>query len=280
MFKKVAIIGAGFMGGSLALALKEKFPLIKLYAFARSKKSLLKLKKAAIFDQVSTDLEEIVRGKDLIVLSTPVSAIIDLLSKMAPVLVKKTLLIDMGSTKSGICVKAEEILPYPSNFTGCHPLCGSEKQGIQYSRPDLYRGALCICVGRGKSSVQLRIAKLWQTLGSDPVWMTAERHDRILAAVSHLPHLLSFALSGVTDKKDAGYAATGFRDMTRLACSSPELWADIFLSNRGNLLSSLKKMIRTLEDYCSVLKSNDRKKLKSMLEQSKRKMNSVVMNKL
>lgn len=275
MFNKISIIGAGLMGGSLALAVKEKFPLSRVHAYARSRKSLLRLKKTKIFDKVCTELKDLICDTDLVVLGAPVSANISLFKDISPYLGKKTVVIDLGSTKRDICLAAKKSLPFPANFTGCHPLCGSEKQGAENSLPGLYENTVCVCIGKGKTQAQRKTAKFWKELGAEIVWMSAAKHDRITSAISHLPHLLSFSLAGITSNSDLKYASTGFKDMSRLAYSPAELWADVFLSNRKNTVSSAERLIKKMEDFLSAIKNSDKQKIIKLIEQSKRKVDGT-----
>ncbi len=188
------------MGGSLALAIKKNFRGISVTGYARSNDTYKKLSKLNIVDKVEKDLAKAVCGSDIVVLAAPIYSIIDYFKKIAPFLKQGTIVIDLGSTKELIEKKALKYLPKNTYFIGCHPLCGSDKSGAQFSTSNLYKGAICL-VSPAKSNIALhRIESLWNSIVCKVILVNAKTHDKILSSVSHLAHVISFSLTGFVPK--------------------------------------------------------------------------------
>ena len=274
-FKKISIIGVGFMGGSLALALKKSYTNSCIWGYARSKKSFKKLKKLKITDVVSSDLKELVSNSDIVILAMPVLTIIDYFKKIAPFLKKGAIVIDLGSTKKLIEKEAKKHLPRYVHFVGSHPLCGSNKGGPENAIKNLYKDSVCIITSRN-NSVKL-VATLWKRLGAKVCTMDAALHDRILSYVSHLPHVISYSLSLSVPSKFMPFASRSFSDITRISLSPPDSWADIFLSNKKHITNNIDEYIRILELFKDLIKSGDRKSIVKLIKKinlkHKRKIN-------
>lgn len=264
--RKVGIIGVGLMGGSLALGLREKLPQVSVWGYARSKEFYDELKKLKILDRVERDLKKVVEGADFVVLALPIYIILDYLKKISPFLKKGTIVFDLGSSKELIEKKAPGILPKYASFVGCHPLCGSEKSGARFSQANLYERALCLITSPSRSLTTQSVQALWEALGSEVVFVSAHLHDKILSAVSHFPHLLSFSLAYFTPYKYLRFSSGSFQDLTRIARSSSGVWAEIFLANRKNLCRDLDKFIKVLKNFERMIKRGDRKKIVSLIE--------------
>ena len=181
------------MGGSLALALKDSFPKIYLVGFARSKRSEIKLKRLSLVDEVTSDLKKLVSDSDLVVLAMPIFTIIDFLKKISLFLKPSAIVIDLGSTKRLIDKAAKKYLPENVQFVGCHPLCGSNKYGSQNADKDLYKNSICVITSNNKAANYVR--KIWRKLGSAVYYLSPISHDKMLAYISHLPHIISYSLS-------------------------------------------------------------------------------------
>lgn len=267
--KKIAIIGVGFMGGSLALAFKAKFPAVRVCGFARNDKSYNKLKKLNLLDEVGKDLKGLVFDADLVIFGLPVELIIEYFKKVSPFLKKGAVVIDLGSTKQSIERSAKKILPSAVSFVGCHPLAGSEKSGAQFSRPDLYQGSVCLITASNQSKAAKLVRKIWQSLGCQVFFLGALEHDKMLSAISHLPHLISFSFSGFASKRYLRFSTASFKDLTRIAHSPAEVWVDIFLSNKKNILTDLKGYLKVLKKFESLLKKGNRKGMLNLINRSK-----------
>jgi len=212
---------------------------------------------------------EVVRGADLVILATPVDSILKLSEKLSSIVSRECIVTDVGSTKSEIVSKLEMLFP---NFIGTHPLAGSEKRGSLHAQPDIFDGCLCILTPTKKtpSRVTKRIRLLWKSLGAKTVSLSPNDHDKIIAFVSHLPHLIAFSLIGSVPKEFLGFAASGLKDTTRIASSDSRLWAEIFLSNRS-FLSSIRQFERVLGSFKKAIKDRDKGKLMQVMNSARRK---------
>ncbi len=264
MINKLVIIGVGLIGGSLALALRQAGAVIEIVGVGRSMENLEAAKQFGIIDQIETELASAVKNADVVVLAVPVAAMQPTLKELAPHLSPETIVTDVGSTKRDVIGYARQHLPdHLARFIPGHPIAGAEKSGAAAAFANLYQGRNIVVTPLPENDAEAvaTITRMWQTCGAIVNTMPALRHDEIFAAVSHLPHLLSFALvediaSRANAKELFSYAAGGFRDFTRIAGSHPEMWRDISLANRDAL-------IREIDTYQSQL---DR--LRGMLEQS------------
>lgn len=262
--EKISIIGVGFMGASLSLALKDVFPQAVIWGYARNRSSWKRLGRLKVVDCISCDLEKVVHDSDIVILALPVFTIIDFFKKIKPFLKKGALLVDIGSSKQLISAAAKKYLPSGVSFVGCHPLCGSNHAGAEYADKNLYRGALCLITSRSR---QARIvAKIWRLLGCTIRYMSPGFHDQILGYVSHLPHVVSYSLSGCVPKKYLAFAPNSFRDATRVSSSPANVWADIFISNRRYMLKNIREYIKIVARFEKLIKRNDKRSLIAFIQ--------------
>ena len=261
--RKVAIIGVGLMGGSFALAIKEAFKNIEVVGYARSKKSYFKLKKLNILDDVKLNLEEVVKDADLVILSTPIYIILEYLKKISKFLKKDAIVIDLGSTKELIEKEASKL---NINFVGCHPICGSEKNSAIFSDKNLYKNSICFITSLENSSLAKFIKKIWDKLGAKVIFISPSLHDKILSSLSHLVHIIAFSLVDFIPKEYLKFSTKSFKDLTRIAASSKDIWTDIFLSNRKNIIKDIKRYIKNLEKFKSLLEENNYKKIYNLID--------------
>jgi prephenate dehydrogenase len=259
--EKIAIIGAGFMGGSLAKALRKKIPTLHISAYARSESSQSRLNKTGIFSKVDRDLEKIVSNADIVFLAAPVEVIIDYFKRIKPFLKNSAIVTDLGSSKKEICDAAKKSLPKSVCFVGAHPLAGSEKSGIESSRFDLYKDSLCIITAKNNSLAVKTITRLWQSVGAKVVFMDALTHDSMLSSISHLPHVLSFSLTDFVKKEYIKFSPASLKDLTRISNSHSEVWADILISNRKNVIKDINAFIKILKFYENILRKKDMSKI-------------------
>ncbi len=271
MFKKITIIGLGLIGGSLGLAIKEKHLSDKVIGVSRRRSTLIKALSLKAVDSVTLDLKKAVSESDFIILCTPVDKVMKLTSLIAKFLKKGTIVTDAGSTKSDIVKHCEKAMPEGVNFVGSHPLAGSEKSGLWHAEKDLFKDASCI-VTRAKrtdSKALSKVNKFWKALGMKVENMSPDMHDKIVSKVSHLPHALSVALSNSCSKKDLKFASGGFKDVSRIASGSPELWKDIFKTNKKNLARDINLFKKQLLKLEKALKSKKDKELLKILDKAK-----------
>jgi len=261
LFDTVIIIGLGLIGGSLALELKKRGLAKRVVGVARSSANRREALRRRAVDEAVPAPGEFIRGADLVVLATPVAAILKLLSELKPFLSERSLLTDVGSTKQSIVQEARRLRL--SQFLGGHPIAGTEKSGMKAAELDLFRGKKWILTPAGKPSGLTRMKKLLKAIGAEVLEMGAREHDQALSYVSHLPNLLAYALAGVESESAARnlrLAGSSLKGMTRVASSPPEMWRDICLNNSAEIskrLSSLQKRIARFQKSLASKKSQD-----------------------
>jgi len=267
MFNRIAILGVGLLGASFALALKKNGLCGSITGYGRNRENLLKAKERNIIDSFEQDPAAASRDADLIMLSTPVGSFLDLTKLIAPALKKGAVLTDVGSVKGRLVREIEKIIPEHANYIGGHPIAGSDRSGIDAANPGLFRNAKCIITPTEHSNADAleKIEGLWKALGSDILILNPEEHDRIYASVSHLPHLVAYAMVNTVADMDRSYldfSGKGFMDATRIASSSEELWNDICLLNRDNLVEVLAVFQKNLDVLTRYLEAGDADSLK------------------
>jgi len=269
LFNKVAIVGVGLIGGSLALAIKKKRLAVEIVGVSRHKNTLALAKKSGAIDQGSQDLS-IIKDADLVILATPVKTILDLARPILKFIRPDSIVCDVGSTKEEIVSKLSNIFP---GFVGSHPLAGSEKRGVSNASSGIFKNSLCILTPTDKTDPKAlaKIEKLWHQLGVKVLFLNPDIHDKALSLVSHLPHALAFSLAGIIPPKYSKLGANSLKDTTRIAVSDSQLWADIFLSNRKNILESIRLFAKNLSKMQSAIHKKDRKVLIKILEDAKAK---------
>ncbi|HEY8101826.1 MAG TPA: prephenate dehydrogenase/arogenate dehydrogenase family protein [Burkholderiaceae bacterium] len=272
MFKKITIFGVGLIGGSFALALKKAGVVQSVVGVGRTITSLQRAKELGIIDVVSTSVAEALRDTDLVLIAAPVAQTESILKAIEPHLQPGTVVTDAGSTKTDVVAAARKALGKKiAQFVPGHPIAGRELNGPDAAIDDLYVGKKVVLapLPENISADVERVANAWQQCGAVIHRLTAENHDRIFAAVSHLPHLLAYALVDDIAKKPHAdllfqYAASGFRDFTRIAGSSPEMWRDITLANQSALLSELDAYMTQLTQLRSLLAAGDGKAIEAV----------------
>ena len=274
MFNKIVIFGVGLIGGSVALALKKLANPPQIIGVGRSDQSLQEALSLGLIDQAVTDIAIALENADLVLLAAPVAQTPAILRTIRPYLAAQTVITDAGSTKSDVMAYAEaELGDKFSQFVGGHPIAGAEKSGPAAAMADLYIGKNVILTPATVTSTAAvqKVTALWQNCGALVSNMLPQEHDSVFAAVSHLPHLLAFAL--VEDLAKRGnaellfkFAASGFRDFTRIAGSHPEMWRDIALANKSALLQELKDYQAAITEMTELLESNDEQGLFALFE--------------
>jgi len=277
MIKRLAIIGVGLIGGSLALALKEAGKVMAVVGTGRNKANLELAASLGIVDEWTTSLTEAVADADVVVLAVPMGAYAAVLAEISPVLKKGAVVTDAGSTKQHALETAQALLPDDVFFVAAHPLAGTEKSGAGAAFATLYQDHLCILTPDSTTNVQALavVQTMWEDVGAQVIEMKAAEHDALLASVSHLPHLAAFAIvnavsSQKTDTFDPfSFAAGGFRDFTRIASSSPTMWRDIALANREALVKQIDGLQYELSGMKEALIEENGKVLLKMFSSAK-----------
>lgn len=277
---KIVIFGVGLIGGSVALALKKTGVAPKIVGVGRNIENLQTAINLGVIDEAEADIAKAVGDADLVLIATPVAQTQKILEAIIPHLSQSTVVTDAGSTKSDIAQyvmnaskQAKNPEHFLSQFVGGHPIAGAEKSGVTAAKEDLFIGKNVVLTPNEKTSLEAikLVSELWQTTGANVSEMTAQTHDQIFAAVSHLPHLLAFALvNNLANRPNAkqlfDFAASGFRDFTRIAGSSPEMWRDISLANKTALLNELEAYQAEISALQNLLKKEDSQGLQAMFE--------------
>ncbi len=274
--KKLVIFGVGLIGGSVALALKKAGNAPHIVGVGRSESSLNEALKLGVINSLETNIHAACSGADLIFIAAPVAQTKAILQSIQPHLNAKTIITDAGSTKGNVLATAREVLDAQfSQFVGGHPIAGAEKSGVAAAKSDLFISKNVVLTPTPETNIHALagVAELWQKCGAKVSEMPAETHDSIFAAVSHLPHLLAFALvDDIAARPNAAqlfsFAASGFRDFTRIAGSSPEMWRDISLANKTALLSEISAFESELSQLKQLLKNSDSAGLQALFERA------------
>ena len=279
-FKQVAIIGVGLIGGSLGMILRQKALADHVIGVGRRVENLQTAVRMGAINRYVLDPKEGVSGADLVILATPVDTYRSHLKDWAHSLVPGAIVSDVGSVKGALVEQSEAAMPAGVHFVGAHPIAGKEKTGAAAATDQLFQGARCILTPTRQTDAKAldRIRQLWQEAGSIVLTMEPYLHDQILGAVSHLPHAAAFALmNALADLRDqqlpaldlAGHSGGGLRDATRIAASSPEMWRDIFLWNRENVVSLIERYEGALATLKHLIKAGDAAGIQKLLERAK-----------
>lgn len=274
-FDTALIIGVGLIGGSLGLALKANGQVKKVLGVGRSKANLDEAIKLGAIDEI-VDLEAGVSCADLIVVCVPVAQTQAILSQVLPNLKPDAVITDVGSTKMDVILAAKDALAEKvSQFIPAHPIAGGAQHGASAARADLFNGRqVVLCPLQENSQVNVQaIEVLWKSVGANLFSMSAVQHDAVFASVSHLPHVLSYALMlQVANAEDSStkfrHAGAGFRDFTRIAASSPEMWRDICLANSGAVLKELDNYLLVVKHLQELIKQKDGANLEKLFSKA------------
>jgi len=277
MINKLCIVGVGLIGGSLARALRAGGHVREIVGFSRRLANLQQAADLGVIDYAEVSLAAAVRGADMVVLALPVGAMKEVFAELGRTHFDGTVT-DVGSTKVNVIAAARATLGGGfARFVPGHPLAGTEQSGVQASQPDLFRGRRVILtpVQETDPAALARVRALWVAAGAEVSEMPAGEHDRVLAASSHLPHLLAFALMDTIVRRDDhravfAAAAGGFRDVTRIAASDPAMWRDICLANRDELLAALTAYRDDLGAFVEALERGDGKWLEQTFARARR----------
>ncbi|MCL0080783.1 prephenate dehydrogenase [Peptococcaceae bacterium] len=275
MFHQVTIIGVGLIGGSLGLALNHRHLVPKITGWDTNAENMDLALSAGAIHQKAASLAEAVTGADLVILATPVLAAEKLLPQLVPYLKENTIVTDVGSTKNSITTLAATVLPAGVPFVGGHPMAGSEVTGMRGADPYLFENAYYLLTPTAKTNQPglKKIRQLLEAIGARVVEIAPAQHDRTVAVVSHLPHLVAAALvntmAAMPDcQQMMPLAAGGFRDTTRIAAGSPVIWRDIFRSNRQPVLDTITRFRAVLDEYQNLITGDDGAGLLDKLEQA------------
>ncbi|MBD3610739.1 MAG: prephenate dehydrogenase/arogenate dehydrogenase family protein [Gammaproteobacteria bacterium] len=265
MIEQLTLIGPGLITGSLALALKQAGAVQRVTAWARRQETIDQALASNVIDSGSTDMAEAIQDASIVVLGTPVGAMAEVLEQLKPHLTDEMILTDVGSTKGSVVEAARQSLgTLPATFIPAHPIAGTEKSGVGAAFAELYQGRRIILtpVDETNEASLSAVSSMWEQCGAEVISMGVEHHDEVLAATSHLPHMLAYALVDTLARMDESeeifeYAAGGFRDFTRIASSNPDMWHDICIANKEALLSVLHRFSEDLNQLTRAIEQGD-----------------------
>ena len=275
--RKLCIIGVGLIGGSVARALRECNCVDSIVGAGRNLANLQRAEQLGVIDAYSTDLAHAVDDAEVVLVAVPLGAMRDVFAQIKPHVSADTLITDVGSAKQSVIDAVAEIFGGPpANFVPGHPIAGTEKSGVEASFAELFmhRRVILTPTDTTDTGMTARARALWQACGAQVVQMPAQHHDEVLAATSHLPHMLAYALvdtlARMADSREIfEFAAGGFRDFTRIASSDPTMWHDICLANRTELVKVMRAFSDDLQRLCAAMENGDSEFLKTTFTRAK-----------
>ncbi len=276
--KKLVIVGVGLIGGSFALALRKAGAVRYVVGVGRSRENMQRALEQGVIDEIAENMASALKNADFILLAMPVGQTEAIMAQVAPHLKNDTVITDAGSTKQDVVTAARNNLKSNlKNFVPGHPIAGAEQSGVSAAQHDLYTGKHVILTPLDETRIDAveKTTELWQACGAKVSQMQVESHDEILAATSHLPHILAFALMNHLHQRTDNpgnllqFAGSGFRDFTRIASSSPEMWRDICLANRKALLKQMAAYQDELKSLQAILNDEDSDALEKAFSQAR-----------
>jgi prephenate dehydrogenase len=265
--KQVTVIGMGLLGGSLSLAVHRRLAGVKVVGYSHRPPTRLRAEVLGVADEIANDIRQSVSGADLVVLATPICTFEQIFGEIADSLQSGCIVTDVGSTKVLPDEWAKKLLPGHVKYVGSHPIAGSEQRGVEHAREDLFDGAVCILTVSGKadSRVVKTLEGFWSAMGCRVWRMKPARHDKILAGVSHLPHVMAAALVNASHIANLRWAGPGFMDTTRIASGPPSIWADILLTNVENVVRAIDGAMDELKMLRDAIANEDGKEVTRLL---------------
>jgi prephenate dehydrogenase len=284
LINRLAIIGVGLIGGSLARILREKGEVGEIVGIGRGAANLQRAVELGVIDRYEHDLAAGVAGADLVFIATPVCTIDTITAAIAPFLVPGAIVTDGGSVKAEIVAACEPLMPPGRYFVGGHPIAGTEKSGVDASFSTLYKGKRCIITPTAQSDAKSleKVTAMWQIAGSEVVLMDPVKHDKVVAAISHLPHMVAYSLVNSVgdydgcDENILKYSAGGFRDFTRIASSDPVMWRDIALQNRVAVLEMMDFFAAHFGELRRLVAAGDGPGLENFFDRSRQHRDSIL----
>ncbi|HZQ47903.1 MAG TPA: prephenate dehydrogenase/arogenate dehydrogenase family protein [Verrucomicrobiae bacterium] len=278
-WQKVTLVGVGLLGGSLGLAIKQRRLAAKVDGYVRRSISIGECEKLGVVDHATRDIKRAVENADLVILCTPLSQMCELTRQMLPALKKGAIVTDVGSVKGSVVEELEPLVADAgAHFVGSHPMAGGEKTGVSAARADLFVNSVCLITPtpRSQKDAVRQVEEFWKALGARLLKLAPGLHDDLVSRASHLPHvvaaeLANYVLSPAHPKEQAIVCANGFRDTTRVASGSPEMWRDIALANRKNLSRVLGVFIEDLQEFRLALENGDLKAIEEFFEKAKQR---------
>jgi cyclohexadieny/prephenate dehydrogenase len=285
LFDRVALIGIGLIGSSLARVLRRDSPATTIVACARRAETLAAVRRLDLADETTDDPARAAEGADLVVIATPLSAYAEIGRRIAPALRRGAILTDVGSVKEAVIRDLQPHVPEGVHLVPGHPVAGTEHSGPEAGFAELFRGRWCILTPPPETAPEAvaDVTRMWEQAGMRVVTMSADHHDRVLAVTSHLPHLIAYTIVGTaTDLEDSlkseviEFSASGFRDFTRIAASDPVMWRDVFLNNREAVLEILQRFTEDLTALQRAIRWGEGDKLQDLFTRTRAIRRSII----
>jgi prephenate dehydrogenase len=276
-WNKIALIGVGLLGGSIGLAARKQKLTRSVAGFVRRRARIRECQRVGAVNRAFLDLRQAVTGADLVILCTPIAQMSGLVDELLPLLEKGAVVTDVGSVKASVIEALEaKIEQAGAHFVGSHPMAGSEQTGVKAARADLFESAVCVTTPTARTSTPAlrKVERFWRALGSKVLRLSPELHDELVGRSSHLPHLIAAVLAHTvlapgSPPQQGRLCANGFRDSTRIASGSPEMWRDIDIANRKNLLAALDLFANQLQNVRILLEQSGEQELTKFFEAAK-----------
>ena len=283
LIRRLVIIGVGLIGGSLARVLRAKGEVGEIVGVGRGAANLARAVELGVIDRFTHDPVAAVEGADMVFLAIPVCSITAMTARIAPFLTPGCVVTDGGSVKGEIVSACEPLMLPGTFFVGGHPIAGTEKSGVEASFPTLYEGRRCIITPSPDTDpdAMAKVVRMWEITGSEVVLMDTAKHDRVLAAISHLPHMVAYSLVNAVgdydrfDESILKYTAGGFKDFTRIASSDPAMWRDIAMMNREGILELTDFFAAYLAELRALVEKGDARGLEEFFTRSKEKRDAI-----
>jgi cyclohexadieny/prephenate dehydrogenase len=285
IFDRVALIGIGLIGSSLARALRRDSPKTEIVACARRAETLDTVRRLAIADATTHDPAQAAADADLVVIATPLSAYGEIGERIAPMLKDGAILTDVGSVKQAVIRDLQPHVPTGVHFVPGHPVAGTEHSGPESGFAELFRDRWCILTPPPEAAPEAvaAVGRMWESFGMNVVTMSADHHDKVLAMTSHLPHLIAYTIVGTATNLEESlksevieFSASGFRDFTRIAASDPVMWRDIFLNNREAVLEIVQRFTEDLTALQRAIRWGEGDKLQELFTRTRAIRRSII----
>ena len=280
--KQISVIGLGLLGGSITLTVLRSLPLVKVVGHTHRPATRKKAKRLAVAAEIVDDMKAAVSNADLVIIATPIDTFEEIFKTISDSLPAGCIVTDVGSTKVLPHRWAAKRLRKDVHYIGSHPIAGSEQRGIEFSRDDLFDQAMCVLTATSKTNRRAlkTLKNFWSALGCSVKAMTPTQHDKVLANVSHVPHMVAASLINANSNETLQFAGQGFIDTSRIASGPANIWADILLTNPENSAKGIDKVIKELTKLKKAIKSGDRKQTENLLKKAKEKRATLIKYKI
>jgi prephenate dehydrogenase len=280
--RQVSVIGLGLLGGSIALATRQRLPEVSVVGYSHRAATRKKVRELGFASRVCDSLADAVEAADVVILATPIFTFEAYFTELSAMVPDACIVTDVGSTKVMPHMWAARCLDARARYVGSHPIAGSEQRGAEFARDDLFDQSRCILTsmpGTPRPAIQT-LRRYWSALGCSVRTMTPEAHDRVFANISHLPHVIAAGLVNASDEEDMRYAGKGFLDSTRISSGPASIWTDVLLANQENIAAGIDRVIAELSHLQSAIRVGERAQIEALLDRARKKRSTLVKYKI